>query len=79
MESRLDVTKGQWHRGVEWIPEENITSPARFLRTNSRASSNTPGPIGEVGHDQPRLPAFHILKQLLLAAGVLKELPRPPS
>ena len=25
-ESRRDVTKGQWHRGVEWTPEENLTS-----------------------------------------------------
>ena len=26
MESRLDVAKGQLHRGVEWIPEENLLS-----------------------------------------------------
>ena len=26
MESNRDGTKGQWHRGAEWIPEENLTS-----------------------------------------------------
>ena len=42
--------------------------PARCLRTNSGASSDTPGvPIGEVGNDQSRLPALHVCEQLLLA------------
>ena len=36
--------------------------PAFCLRTNSRASSDTSGVQSGVGHNQPRLPAFHIFK-----------------
>ena len=78
MESRLDVTKRQWHRGVEWISEENLPSSCA-LPSNQIPSElrHFWCPIGEVGDDQPRLPASDIFKQLL--AEVLKELPRPPS
>ena len=68
MESRSDVTKGQWHRRVEWIPDENIPS--------SCALSPDQFEIGEEGNYQPRRPALHIFKQLLPVCllGFLKDL-----
>ena len=50
MESRLDVTKGQRHRGVEWIPDKNLTSSLRVVRCLT---------INRM------FPAFHIFTQLL--------------
>ena len=75
-ESRPDVAKGQWYRGVEWVPDENL--PFSCALSSDKCNSQLRHPGVHLGNSQPRLPALHIFKQLLPSAGILKELPRPP-
>ena len=66
MESRFDVTKGQRRGEVLWIPEENLPSSCALSSDQLQSQfRHSWCPIKEVGHDQPRLPAFHVFKQVL--------------
>ena len=66
MGSRLDVARGQRHRAVEWIPEKNFPPSCVWSSDQLQSQPRHPWcPIREVGHDQSRLPAFHVFKQLL--------------
>ena len=66
MESRLDVARGQRHGGVEWIPEKNFPSSCALSSDQLQSQfRHSWCPVREVGHDQSRLPAFHVFKQLL--------------
>ena len=58
---RLVVSKEQWHRGVEWIRDENL--PSSCASSSDQFQSQLRHfrcPIGEVSNDQPRawLPGF---------------------
>ena len=52
---RLVVSKGQWHRGVEWIPDENLPSSCALSSDQFQSQlRHFRCPIGEVSNDQPR-------------------------